>query len=171
MVAPTTAAEEEAQLAEALALSLSLAADDARSRTPSAPDFVIHPPAEPRPEPPDVPPPVRHSPVRPKPRPPMRSEQRPSFPPVGHHWNTSPLAFAQVPILRPVRPPVLLPRNGEPPRPERFAYFPVDPRVYAMFPRSSRITLIEEVVTDSDDEVRSDATSGPSTAPSHHYPD
>ena len=166
---------------EALALSLSLT-PPSPSVVPSRqslfrpPPLFIPPPAEPRPNPPDeaparkAPPPMRASHAGqatiPRPNPSPAVLPRPTTPPANQPpWNP----YAHLPIWRPRITPTLLPRNA-PPRPERFAYFPSSFAAYATrLPRASRITSVEEVITDSDEDDRSDVTSTVSTAPSHHY--
>ena len=79
IVGPGTADEESQQLADALALSLSLAPIETttRAKAPPTPCPVL-PPVESRRSPPDAPPRLIHRlPVL--------------FPPVGHEWNTSAL--------------------------------------------------------------------------------
>ena len=139
------------------------------------PPRFIEPPTDPRPEPPTeapalkAPPPTRASRAaqaeQPLPVLPPSDSPRPFHPPAQQPpWNP----YAHLPIWRPRITPTLFPRTGTP-RPERFGYFPAAFTAYSSLPRASRITLVEEVITDSHDDGRIDVTSDISTIPPHHY--
>ena len=151
-----TEEEREAnELLEAMALSLSLA--PLRRSKPPPP----MPPQESRPLPPDEsPPPVNRAihrlPVL--------------FPPVGHAWNTSPLA-APKQRAAPRRGRRRRPRVWSP-RPEQLAYFPPVGRGYQVLRRRQVSFALHLESEDSDSAVsRDDASSGVSTASSYYQLD
>ena len=183
----TVSQQEEQDLMEALALSLSLT-----SLQP--PNHEEERPAPVRPVQRKAPPPA--PPVDSPPRPPVvepTAQQRfnssvirrlPTvFPPVGHAWNHSPLARA-------MRPPPMVFRPWAQ-RKESLAYFPASNRWYGparrirphrVTPKSAAASSSSscrrcapipeptEDVDESEEDRHSEATSTVSTAPSYHRP-
>ena len=159
------AEREEREMAEAIALSLSLApletdgmTRDSQARRSKAPPPL--PPIHDRPAPPEETPSsfARIAPINRLPT---------LFPPVGHAWNQSALATrAQRPPRRRRRPRIW------PASPESFAYFPPNGPCYARLRprRHMPAPSIPDSNTDTE-ESRGDSPSVISTASSHYNAD